>query len=631
MQNRFGLKDFVLLTLLIVVGISVWLGMVQEDRRWDRVQSVARQVDRLEQQIARMHQSIEEGIAFAPAPGDPGSQGRAAGERDESWARDGVEIQWQAPLSYVHDPREMEGYRLGGSFTEIFEAQPPTITPMIYRDVYGGRIRDVVVEGLGRYNPKTLELEGVLAEAWQYDPDGRWLRVKIHPRARFSDGEPVKAEDVKFSHDLFYNMEIEADRFRSLYDMITNITVVSEKVVEFEFDDPTFLNLDRALEMPVFPKHFYEQFTPSQINQSTGLVLGSGPFRVRDLHVDEQWTPGQDIVLVRNEQYWAGARPALDQLRFRVVTDDLARLTAFNNREGDMMRANERQHVRMSERDGWLDENQALKWYNIRSGYSFIAWNTGTNAGRQTPFNDARVRRAMTMLLDREHLIRTVYEGIGEVCTGPFHPTTPQSDPSVEPWPYDMDEARRLLAEAGWTPDGSGVLRNERGDSFRFSFTYSPGQEATQRIANYLRDQCARVGIRCDLNVVDWSVYADILHNREFDAITLAWSPTMPEQDPYQLWHSDSIARGGDNFVQWNSPTADRLIEQGRRELDREKRQQIWHELHRHIHEEQPYTFMFNRPWLRFVNGKFQNVHTYPTGLEQREFFIGGGPLARPN
>lgn len=721
MQSKFGLKDFVVLLLLIALGVMVYLTMVQDDRQWRpireadaklREQSVmlarleravetgsgggggesaaaitqgqAQQAealsrmagelkttnqrltelleatragygavqDRLEElrlsaaqneaalaeRLAAMQSPGGSGAAPPPAPSAPGEVvagggggggGEAAaaeqpGARDESWARaDGGPIVRAKPLHLAKPPQGLPGYAEGGTFVEIFEGQPPIITPFRYADVYGLRIVDQVCEALGSYDPETLEMDGQLAEAWQYDQGGMWLRVKIQPRARFSDGAPVTAEDVRFTfHDFMYNMEIEAERFRGTYNGIAKVEVISDRVVEFTFKEKRFDNLQQAFGFPIIPKHFYQKFTPSQVNQSTGLLMGSGPFKVANLDPDNQWAPPQDIVLVRNEQYW-GIAPQFARMRFKSITDALARLTEYTNGNADMVRPTTDQFRLKTDEPGFTDKHNALNWSNMRSGYAFIAWQCGERNGKLRPFHDKRVRLAMTHLIDRERVLRDIYKRIGSVATGPFNPLTPQADKAITPWPYDVRRAQQLLTEAGWTDrNGDGVLENGAGEPFEFEFVFSTGSPATEQLARYIRDQCASVGIRCSLKPTDWSVFQTLLQNRDFDAITFAWSASAPENDPNQIWHSSSMQNQGDNFAQWNSPEADKLIEEGRREVNDPARMEVWHRLHRHFHDEQPYTFLLNLTWLRFVNKRVENVNTYPKGLEQREMFI---------
>lgn len=631
MENRFGLRDFVLLMAVLVVGLSVWLAMFQRDREWGQLQAISGQLERVERQLARMSAMLERGMVLGTAPagadGLPVSQGR-----DESWARPGVKIEWQAPWTFVTDPRLDPRYQSGGTFTEIFEAQPAKLTPYIQTDVYGRRVIDLVIEPFAAYDPRTLRLRGVLAEAWQADPAGLWVRIRIHDRARWSDGEPVTAEDMRWTfHEFIMNPQIEAQRTRSVIaDKIDRIEVVSERVLEVHFKEAMFDNLDTALTLWPLPRHFYGQISPAEINKGTGLLMGSGPYRLARLDVDDQWTPGQPVVLVRNEQYW-GTPPPLDGFRFLAINDELPRLTAYRNREGDMITPSAPQFATAVADPAWTAENQCLNWVNMRSGNAFIAWNCGERNGKLTPFHDRRVRLAMTHLLDRERMIRDIWRGFGQVSKGSFLPISPASNPDIRPWPYDLAEARRLLAEAGWEDrNGNGVLEDPSGREFVFEFTYSTGGEIAQRIALFVQDACAAAGIRCVLRGVDWSVSDPIRKQRDFDAITLAWGANAPESDPKQIFHSNSIKDQGDNFAQWSNPEADRLIEAGRRELDFEKRMKIWHEFERVLHEEQPYTWVRVAPFLRFVQKDIGNVHAYPKGLEPWEFFRAGGAGAVP-
>lgn len=632
MQNKFGLKDFILLVCVIGVGLMVLLSMIQEDRRFRDVKELTGKVQLLETRLANLQDTLESTPPI-PAGFVPG-QHTGATQRNTDWAKPGdAPISWFENFAHVTPPRDQPGFQAGGTFTEIFEGQPPTVTPYRYADVYGRRVVDLVCEALGKYHPQTLEMSGLLAEAWQYDPQGYWLRVKIRDRARFSDNTPVTAEDVRFTfHDIVMNPQIEADRFRSTLEVIDRVEVVSPKVVDFFFKRPMFSNRDAALAMNIIPKHIYQNFTEQQINESTALLVGSGPFRLARLDPDNQWKPGETLRLVRNESYW-GPRPAYERLHFSVISDSLPRLVALLNGDGDMIRPLAPQFVDRADDVTFNERFERKLWYNIRGGYSFIGWQCGPRNGKLTPFHDKRVRLAMTHLIDREKIIRDISRGIGRVATGPDPSESPVSDPDITPWPYDLDTASRLLREAGWNPGPDGVLRNAAGERFEFELTFGQGNEGTLQMVNYVKDQCAMVGIVCTLRAIDWSILADILNQRNFDAITFAWSANAPESDPNQIWHSRSIEGTGDNFIQWANPEADRLIDLGRETINDEQRFEIWRQLHRVFHEEQPYTFLSEAPWLRIINRRVNNVQEYKTGIEYGEFFISapGAPAMMPN
>lgn len=643
MQNNFGLKDLIVITLILGLFVSIWVAIYQDDRRWKLSQESNDRLEALEKQIVRLETEVTRRPVVVAGQGTPtpGSQRvtTTAAPASTDWAEEGVEITFAEPWTFTTDPRNDEGFRPGGEFTEIYEGQPPKLTPYTYADVYGRRVVDLVCESLGWYDPKTLKMRGLLAEAWQYPDDGTWLRVKIRDEARYSDGSPVLAEDVRWTHDdLLFNMQIEAERFRSVYNAIDTVEVIGDpetsRVVHFTFKTPRFDNLQQAFGFKILPKHIYQEWieSPTRYNQSTALTVGSGPFRFATVSPDSQWTPPSDIVLVRNEQYW-GPKPVLDSYRITVISDYTTKLIAYTSGRGDMMRPNAQQFVEQRSDQEFLEDHDPRIWYNMRGGYSFIAWQCGPrNGDKLTPFHDARVRKAMTMMIDRDRIRRDINKNLVRPATGPFLSSTPQSNPNIEPWPHDPEAGLALLAEAGWEDrDGDGMLEDEAGNPFTFEFTFSNGSDSTLQMANFMKSDFARYGIDMQLRTIDWSVLVDILNRRDFDAITFAWSASAPENDPYQIWHSDNIENQGDNFVQWSSPDADRLIEQGRQTLDFDDRMAVWHELHSVYHEEQPYTFMNEIPWIRFTTKRSGNIQEYNSGLQYNEFWVGRESLPSQN
>ncbi len=373
MQNKFGLKDFVLLVLVIIVMVLSVLAMRQDDRRWEQNETLVAKIDSVEQQLARLETKLESGVVVSGSSGTNGSA--TNGSRDLMWVKDpAIDVAWFDMPGFASDPRSNDDYRIGGTFIETFEAQPRKLTPILGEDVYGRRVQDQVCERLAEFDAETLELTGWLAEAWQYDPEGYWVRVKIRDVARFSDGQPVTAEDVRWTfHDYINNPELETESIRSIMSQIDRIEVVSDRVVDIFFKYPDAYNLQSALQFYILPKHFYEQFTPTQINQATALTMGSGPFKFEVMDVDNQWTPGEDAVLVRNEQYW-GPKPAIAEMRFNTISEDVPRLTAFTNGETSMILPTSPQYVEKVQQPGWDDQAHSLKWVNMRSGYGFIGW-----------------------------------------------------------------------------------------------------------------------------------------------------------------------------------------------------------------------------------------------------------------
>jgi len=546
MHNRFGAKDFILYLLVGLALLLLVFSLVQGDRAWKRNEEALARTKAIEEQLGRMGNAVgtlkgqvdqvqrafEQGIntappatttptqvarASSPATTTPTQVARASPPAtttatDDSWARPGFPIERQPPMAFTTDPRAYANMIEGGEISEIWEAQTKTLTPNISTDVYSRRVQELVLQGLADFDPKTLKRTGILAEAWQVDPAGLWLRARLRPGVRFSDGVPLTAEDIRWSFaDYIMNEQIEAERTRSIIrDSIAGVTVIDPRTVEFTFKQPLASNVDNALGLSILPKHVYSKLTPAQINKATGLLMGSGPFRLRGFNPDNQWAPPADIVLERNEQYW-GPRPTLDTIRYQAINDEIGRINTFAKGDADIITPSSPQFASKSADPAWEERATFLKWVNMRSGYSFIAWNGGERNGKLTPFHDPRVRLAMTHALDREKIIRDIYSGIGVVAKGNQPLASPGSNPDIKPWPYDPDRAMALFKEAGWEARGSdGILKDKFGNEFKFQFTYSGGSEISDRIAKFIKDAYTQAGIRVELRPVEWAVYTDL-------------------------------------------------------------------------------------------------------------------------
>jgi peptide/nickel transport system substrate-binding protein len=229
----------------------------------------------------------------------------------------------------------------------------------------------------------------------------------------------------------------------------------------------------------------------------------------------------------------------------------------------------------------------------------------------------------MTMLVDRERMAREIFLGYATVATGPYAPKGAQADPNIKPWPYDVARASKLLADAGYEDrNKDGVIEGPDGQPFKFKLTYPSGAEIYEKMVLFLRDNFARGGIIMEPERLDWPVLLNRMSHSDFDAVILGWS-AVPESDIYQEFHSSQIAGEGDNRTSYVSPELDKVIEQARRTMDTEKRMQLWHKAHQILHEDQPYTFMFNRDALKLINKKIHNIEPAAVGLNF-EYLNGG-------
>jgi peptide/nickel transport system substrate-binding protein len=612
MENRFGFKDFFLFVLLLVLIVSVWLAMKQYDRQWTDVRTLNTQVRQLTSEQAQtrnevnaLRRLVERGVRVT-ASSDSGHP----------------EIS-NDPFVRMHEARQKPEFAEGDWLIDAFPANVAAITPHVYKDLYGRWVQGHVLEGLIGVDPETLEQEPHIAELWDMSEDGLTITFKLRRGVVFSDGHPLTSEDVVFSFELMNNPRLDNASERQFYSNIDSCTARGDYEVTFRMKEPHYMALGMAGGRAVLPKHFYSNYTIDEINRMPGLLMGSGPYRMPD---PTSWTPGKLIELVRNERYW-GPQPGLERIIFREVNNDIARLTMFRNGEIDrFLRAVPEQYVSLQSNPSIMERAQPLDYLEVPSGYNFIAWNQKRD-GKPTVFADKRVRQAMTFLTPRQQICTEVYLGFATPVNGPFTPGSRQYNPTLETRPYDPDRGKALLKEAGLEDrNGDGVLEDAAGRPFRFKFMYPAGAVVYERGVLFLKDSYARAGIVLEPDPIEWSVFSTRLEQQEFDAVTMFWGGGAVEADVRQMFHSSQTIKGGDNFMNYFNPELDRIIDEARRTIDEDKRMTLWHEVHRILWEDQPYTFMLVRKTLDFIDRRVHNVQLLTTGVNERwEWFVPQG------
>jgi peptide/nickel transport system substrate-binding protein len=383
--------------------------------------------------------------------------------------------------------------------------------------------------------------------------------------------------------------------------------------------------------MPIMSRKFYSRFSPAEFNASVGLLIGSGAYRLED---PEDWKPGALIKLVRNDRYW-GTLPAIDQLIYPEISNDVAALTAFRNGDTDIFgapppfTATPEQWIAMIKDPAILSRTRHYEYVSPLAGYRYIAWNQRDQDGKPTVFADKRVRQAMTMLLDRDMLLKVVMLGKAVATTGPFSPLSKQYNPDVKPWPYDVARAQSLLREAGLSFNASeGVLHLPDGQPFRFKLTYPSGSANYEKMVLFVKDSLAKAGIAMDPDPLEWAVFTDRLERKNFQAISLGWTANI-EIDIYQEFHSSQMVAGGDDFMSYKNEELDKLIEQARQTMDESERMALWRRCHAILAQDQPYTFLFFSKSLAFIDKRVENVQLVKLGLNPLEDWFVPSPLQK--
>lgn len=484
--------------------------------------------------------------------------------------------------------------------------EPGTLNPLTSTEVK--YVADPIFEGMLEYDNATLTHKPRLAESWDIAEDHLTYTFHLRKDARFSDGTPLTAHDVKFTFDKVKDPLVDAPHLRNYYADIVACDVVDDHTIRFTANKPYFKHLTMiGGGLYIMPRHVYGDgdFNKHPANRKP---IGSGPYAF------ESWETGARITLTRNENYW-GPKPKILKRQFVFIdTWDAAQQVMAKGELDYMVNVTPEIYVDKMQTPRFQEVANCFRYSS--SSYTYIAWNS-----RKPQFEDKMVRRALTMLLDRELIRETFYHGLARQVVSDFFIDGPDYNKNLQPWPFDPEQAKQLLDAAGWKDSDGDGLRDKGGVPFRFEVLIRNGSHASETIASLHQEELRRVGVEMTIRPLEWATLIQRIDERNFDVVYMAWMSALIEEDPFQIWHS-SQADKGSNLVAFKNEEADRIMEQARLEFDPQKRSILYHRFNEIIHEEQPYTFLYTIQDIEAVHKRFHGVKLYPLGLDPREWWV---------
>lgn len=498
-------------------------------------------------------------------------------------------------------------------------SDPTTLNPITSSDRYASTVFSYVNDRLLTVDPDTYDWKPNLAVKWKVSKDGRKITYTLREGVKWSDGQPFTAEDVKYSYDVYSEGRFLGPALKSYLDDLQEVKVLDPKTVEFTFKETYFKNFEVISSFfSIIPKHFYGVGDPKDPKFNKTLI-GTGPY------VLEEWSKGQKIILKRNPNYFGTNDPFLkrffhfDRIFFRIVKESAVALELLKKGDIDYnypMRPED--YVTKTKGEEWGKKVFAVKTSNNHPdnyNYGFIGWNEANPL-----FKDRDVRVAMSHLINRDFMIEKFRFGLSEKATGPFGNKSPASSPKVKPIPYDPKKATELLKKNGWKLTDKGMVKTINGKETPFEFTLIAGNPDLEKYLTVIKEDMKKVGITMNIKIVEFNNLIKLMDERKYEAMTLSWSVGSLEPDLKQIWHSNAIAPPGDNFVGYNNPELDKVIDQIRVTLDKKKRMELSHKAHELIAADQPYSFFFNNKFTIYANTarikKMKDTFKYDIGVD---------------
>lgn len=412
-----------------------------------------------------------------------------------------------------------------------------------------------------------------LAESMALSEDGLTLTFTLRPEATWHDGEPLTAEDVVWSTNMYMDPELAYANLQ-YFQFVDRVEATDEHTVVFHFTEPHSDAYADFLEWQPMPKHLLEDVPVSEMRSApfNQNPVGSGPFRF------VSWTLNQQAVFEAYEDFFLG-RPNLDRVVFRIIPDQTTQLTELLTGRIDYVRGLPPAEAETVEES----PNARLISYPGRS-YVYLAWNT-----RNPLFESAAVRRALTMAINRQEIVDALLYGFGEVARTDVMPFQWQYMEDLEPLPYDPEQAREILAEAGWADsDGDGIL-DRNGRPFRFTLETNQGNDLREDILVIVQNNLSQIGIDAQPRLAEFNTLIDRLQNKDFDAAVSGWSVDF-KFDPTETFGCEG---GVYNFPSYCDEEADRAVRQALVTIDPEEARPLWEQYQETVARDQPYTFLY--------------------------------------
>ncbi|MFC1770004.1 ABC transporter substrate-binding protein, partial [Nitrospirota bacterium] len=423
------------------------------------------------------------------------------------------------------------------------ESNPTTLDPALVVDYNGGIIAAKLFNGLVRLGPK-LEIIPDIAESWEVSTNGLAYTFKLREGVRFSSGRSVRAQDFKYSFErvldpatkspntwIFEKIKGVGEFMDGQEEAVSGIEVIDEHTLIIKLSKPfsPFLNL---LTMPAAYVIPFEEVLHQGADFSSNPV-GTGPY------VLKEWIPSQSMELERSVHYF-NEMAKVEGIIYRIIPEALTAVMEFELGNLDVIKVPGSAYDRYRRSISWkplLTAEESLNTYYL-----------GLNCARE-PFSDPEVRRAMNMAIDRDKILRTMYQGRGILAQGPV-PGILRNWNSPAGYDYDPDEAKSVFREKGLL-----------GEELQF---YVKADQQNVDIAEVIQAYLIEAGLNISIRPLEWSAYKEAINNGEADLFWLSWwaDYSDPENFLFPLFHSSNHGSGG-NRVRYDNKELDGFIEMG--------------------------------------------------------------------
>jgi peptide/nickel transport system substrate-binding protein len=490
--------------------------------------------------------------------------------------------------------------KAGGTVVVLLGSNTRTLNPAVQSGTPAGIPGSQIFASPLKYD-ENWNPQPYLAKSWETSADGLSVTLHLVENATFHDGHPITSEDVAFSI-----ATIKANHpFKTMFGPVETVETPDAHTAVIKLSQPhpaIMLALSGPL-CPIIPKHIFDDGQDMKTHpRNTENVVGSGPFMV------ESFTPEQ-LVLVKNPNFFVDGRPYIDKMVMRVVKDPSARILAMENGEADLypFMGSSQEIKRFEGKDGIVLTNAG---YAGIGPINWLAFNTA-----KAPLDDKRVRQAIAYAVDRDFIIKALHRGTSGVQRSPIIESSPLFNANIPAYDVDLDKANALLDEAGLKADGNGVRA-------AMTIDYIPGADEQQKnVAEYIKSALKKVGIEVEVRASpDFPTWAGRVGGHDFDmSMDIVFNWGDPVIGVHRTYLSDNIKKGviWSNTQSYSNPKVDEILAAAAVEPDAAKRKALYDEFQMIVGDDLPIYWINSLPYATTYKADLMNAPTSIWGAMQ--------------
>ncbi|MBL7916072.1 MAG: hypothetical protein JNL49_13645 [Bacteroidia bacterium] len=528
-------------------------------------------------------------------------------------------------------------------------AEPDVLHPTNGTSAIRSEIYQYTQMSLVRFDFQTLQIAPALLESMPVlNESGTVYDCKLRKDARWDDGTPITTADVVFTAMASKCPVTDNPAAKPYWDNLKEIVPDPADPLKFrvEMKTPYIHNIIFWADWPIMQAGFFDpakvlskfnftqfndslfdasthpeltkwatEFNSSKYGREPQFLAGCGMY-----HVSE-WDPGISVSLTKKENHWTANSTSIYEMAFpekiiyKVNKDPNSQLLEFKAQTMDGTNNIPTKALLELQIDSNFNRNYHSRCTDSFN-YTYIGMNNRPDGiTHKKLFTDKKVRRAMALLTPVDELNRVINKGLNKRMIGPVSRLKKDFDASLQPIPYDMEQAKKLLADAGWKDtDGDQILDKEIDGvktPFEFTISYMTNTPDWKDYATILAEAYSKAGMKINFNPLDFSVFVANNKNHDFDMIIAVWGQVALPEDFTQLWHTSSWENGGSNYPGFGNAASDALIDSIKVTLDDAKRAPMVKRFQQMVYDEQPMIFLFSSLRRNVIHKRFGNVEMY--------------------